>query len=120
MQDGMKIPKWDKRAKRGQFLGFSKRHSKTVGLIRNLTTGSVSPQYHVIHDDLFQTVLNPIQGTSSKGPELGPEDYKNIVTAGIECYLDDEYDEKGEKLKPPELSKEWRYLDDSKEKGNTS
>ena len=62
LQDGHKIPKWEPRARRGQFLGFSKRHSSTVGLIRNITTGSVTPQYHVVYDDLFQTLRNPDAG----------------------------------------------------------
>jgi hypothetical protein len=33
VQDGHKIPKWDPRARQGQFLGFSDKHSSTVGLI---------------------------------------------------------------------------------------
>ena len=48
--------------KRGKFLGFSNRHSTTVGLIRNINTGTVSPQYRVIYDDLHQTVPNPVNG----------------------------------------------------------
>jgi hypothetical protein len=50
LQDGRKIPKWDPRSARGQFLGFSSEHSSTVALVRNLNTGSVTPQYHVVHD----------------------------------------------------------------------
>jgi hypothetical protein len=36
LQDGFKIPKWEPRARLGQFLGFSTTHSTTVSLIRNL------------------------------------------------------------------------------------
>ncbi len=39
LQDGKKLPKWEPRSRRGQFVGVSSRHSSTVGLIRNLTTG---------------------------------------------------------------------------------
>jgi hypothetical protein len=44
------------------FLGFSSEHSSLVPLVLNLRTGHVSPQYHVIFDDNFETVpsLNPL------------------------------------------------------------
>ena len=56
LQDGKKIPKWAPKARRGQFLGFSKDHSSKIGLFRNLQTGSISPQFHVVFDELFTTV----------------------------------------------------------------
>ena len=56
LQDGKKIPKWVSKARRGQFLGFSRNHSSTIGLLRNLQTGSISPQFHVVFDELFSTV----------------------------------------------------------------
>ena len=56
LQDGKKIPKWAPRARRGQFLGFSKQHSSTIALLRNLQTGYVSPQFHVVFDERFTTV----------------------------------------------------------------
>jgi hypothetical protein len=45
----------------GMFLGFSHKHFSLVPLVLNLRTGHVSPQYHVIFDDNFETVpsLNP-------------------------------------------------------------
>ncbi|KAL7460298.1 hypothetical protein ACHAXS_001818, partial [Conticribra weissflogii] len=58
LADGKKIPKWNRRARLGQFLGFSDEHSSLVGKVRNLKTGYVSPQYHLVYDDLFQTVYN--------------------------------------------------------------
>ena len=56
LQDGMKLPKWKPRARRGQFMGWSPLHSSSVGLIRNLTTGRLSPQFHVVFDPWFETV----------------------------------------------------------------
>jgi len=53
---GGKLPKWQPRTRRGQFLGFSKRHASTVGLIRNLRTGSITPQFHCVYDSEFETV----------------------------------------------------------------
>jgi hypothetical protein len=58
LQDGFKIPKWEPRARLGQFLGFSGSHSTTIGTIRNLRTGFVSPQYHVVYDETFMSVAS--------------------------------------------------------------
>ena len=41
----------------GQFLGFSEEHSSLVGTVRNLTTGYISPQFHLVYDDLYETVI---------------------------------------------------------------
>ena len=38
-------------------MGFNKMHSTQVVLVLNLLTGSISPQYHVIFDDMFSTVM---------------------------------------------------------------
>ncbi len=56
MQAGHKIPKWAERSRVGVYLGPSWAHSKSVGLILSLTTGLVSPQYHVKYDDSFESV----------------------------------------------------------------
>ena len=57
LQDGRKIPKWEPKARMGQNLGFSESHSSSINLIRNLRTERVSPQYHVVYDELFTTVV---------------------------------------------------------------
>ena len=38
-------------------MGFSNMHSTQFGLVLNLLTGSISPQYHVVFDDMFSTVM---------------------------------------------------------------
>ena len=38
-------------------MGFRKMHSTQVRLVLNLLTGSISPQYHVVSDDMFSTVV---------------------------------------------------------------
>ena len=43
LPDGNKLPKWSRRARMGQFLGFSREHSSLVAMVRNLHTGFVSP-----------------------------------------------------------------------------
>jgi hypothetical protein len=60
LQDGKKILKWELRSHRGQFLGFSPTHSSSVGLIWNIRTDAVSPQFHVIYDQKFDTVVGGI------------------------------------------------------------
>lgn len=64
MQNGKKIPKWEPRSRRGQFLGFSKSHSSSVGLVRHLLTGSITPQFHYVIDQKFTTVSGGQSGRS--------------------------------------------------------
>ena len=55
---GVKIPKWAPRIQRGVTMGFSKIHSTQVGLVINLLTGSISPQFHVVFDDMLSTMMS--------------------------------------------------------------
>jgi hypothetical protein len=57
LQDGKKIPKWAPKSRKGKFLDFSKHHSSLVGLILNPETKFVSPQYHLVYDELFTTTI---------------------------------------------------------------
>ena len=66
MQDNKKDPKWSERARVGIYLGNSPRHARSVGLILNLTTGLVSPQYHVSYDDGFETSRKGASGLLPK------------------------------------------------------
>jgi len=51
-----KIPCWDPRSRVGMYRGHSPRHASNVTLVLNISTGHVSPQYHLIFDDNFTTV----------------------------------------------------------------
>jgi hypothetical protein len=62
LQDGGKVPKWSSRARRGMFVGFSKLHSSLVPLILNIQTGKITPQFHVVFDDKFETVVSLPRG----------------------------------------------------------
>ena len=55
---GMKIPKWAPRSRRGVNMGLSKIHSTKFGLVLNLLTGSISPQFYVVFDDMFSTLMS--------------------------------------------------------------
>ena len=56
LQDGKKLAKWSPRIRKGQYLGKSHTYASSVGMIRNLTTGFISPLFHVIYDTRFETV----------------------------------------------------------------
>ena len=56
--DGHKLPKWRPRARRAQFMGVSPIHAETVHVVRNLNTGFLSPQCHVVFDDWFETTYS--------------------------------------------------------------
>ena len=47
---------WYPRSRIGMYIGPSPRHTRSVGLVMNLQTGLVSPQFHVKYDDFFETV----------------------------------------------------------------
>jgi hypothetical protein len=57
LQKDKKLPKWNRHARVGQFLGYSDEHSSLVANVHHLSTGYVSPQFHVVFDDLFETVV---------------------------------------------------------------
>ena len=57
LQDGKKLPKWDLLTRQGQYLGKSTKYASSIGLIKNLKTGFISPQFHVIYDHKFETVM---------------------------------------------------------------
>ena len=63
LQDRKKIEKWTDSTRVGVNLGYSSKHALNVSLILNLQTGLVSPQYHCIYDDLFETTTGT-QGRS--------------------------------------------------------
>ena len=51
------IPKWEPRSQLGIYLRHSPAHSGSVALVLNPKSGLVSPQFHVVYDDQFSTVL---------------------------------------------------------------
>ena len=84
LQDRKKILKWDLHSQRGQFLGISPDHSTTIGCILNFNMGFISPQYHVIYDDLFTMVPNAESGGIFHDTPLTQDHWEQIVTSGHE------------------------------------
>ena len=103
LQDGKKIPKWNRRARMGQYLGFSRQHSSLVGMVRNLHTGFVSPQYHLVFDDNYDTIYH-----ESKSDEEIDDICQELFDNNRECYVADEYDDDDLLVyKPPPLDEVW-------------
>ena len=90
LQDGKKIPKWNKRSRLGQFLGYSDEHSSLVANVRHLKTGHVSPQYHCVFDDLFQTVFS-----SDKNDAVVDAISNLLWDNSRELYVEQEFDANG-------------------------
>ena len=63
LQNGKKIPKWDSNFHVDLYLGNSSRHSRSISNVLNLQTGRVSSQFHIQHDENFETIS--IQNTTS-------------------------------------------------------
>ena len=56
LADGKKLPRWRPRSDRAVYVGHSPLHSSSVPLVLNLSSGHISPQYHVVFDNWFQTI----------------------------------------------------------------
>ena len=65
-QDGRELPKWHMKSCQGMHLGASPDHSPTVHRILNLRTGVISPQHHVMHDELFSAVQGSLTESDKK------------------------------------------------------
>lgn len=94
VQDGKKGPKWEERARCGVYLGHSPLHARSVSLVLSLETGLVSPQFHVVHDDLFETVT-PGKGEAKHLKGLMPQESKWQTKAG---FVKDEAEDQNSKL----------------------
>jgi hypothetical protein len=97
LQDGKKIPKFEPRSRQGLNLGWSPKHASTVPLVLNMTTGHISPQFHVLYDDWFTTVGTDAQGDpepidDEKWTELLGEERFQVAFDGNEpVELEDEW-----------------------------
>ena len=58
IQDGKKLPSWKARAVRTMMMDLNPRHASTVPRVLNLSTGAITPQYHVVFDDFCYSGSN--------------------------------------------------------------
>ena len=90
---GGKIPKWQPRSRRGQYVGVSPVHADNIGMVRNLRTGRISPQYHLVYDDWFDTVY--------ASEDTPPPDWDHLcIFQKFETVFEDG-------IPPPTLADEW-------------
>lgn len=97
LQDGNRVPRFDQRARLGQFVGFSPEHSSLVGLIRHCLTGHISAQYHIVVDDTFDTVFgmagDAADALDAKVQEIWTDLFKDDGSAGTrDWYCTPEFD----------------------------
>ena len=83
LQNVQKIPKWDERVRVGAYMGRSPNHAGNVALVLNLSTGHVSPQYHIVFDDKFKTVEALQKG-------VVPSRWEYIAKIGYESATDED------------------------------
>jgi hypothetical protein len=103
LQNNKKLPKWNRRAWVGQFLGYSDEHSSLVANVCHLSTSYVSPQFHVIFDDLFETVVS-----NGDNDSLINSICDGLFERNRELYVKDEFDADGMLIyKPPPLHEVW-------------
>jgi hypothetical protein len=103
LQNGQKLPKWKQRPRLGQYLGYLDEHSSLVANVRHLGMGYVSPQSHVVFDDLFETVFS-----SGSDDDLVDSICENLFRTNCEVYAIEEYDAKDNLIyKPPPLDEVW-------------
>jgi hypothetical protein len=70
LQDGGKLPKWEPRSQRGQYMGASPLHASTVGLIQHLNTKRISPRFHCVYNNGFGTVHSAEGEPPAEWPDM--------------------------------------------------
>ena len=85
--DGKKLPRWTPRSSRCMYVGVAPTYASTVPLVLNPSTGSITPQFHVVFDDNFTTV----NADPSKLPDYNSEEwYKLFGDSTLQYPLDDD------------------------------
>ncbi len=87
----------------GQFVGFSDERSSLLANVQHMSTNFISPQFHVVFDDLFKTVNHTgIDEPVVKAICQGLSQHKR------ELYADKELNKAGNIIyQPPPLHKVW-------------
>ena len=103
LQNDQKLPKWNYWSHKGQYLGFSDEHSTLVATVRNLKTGYISPQYHIMFDDLFETKY-----CRGQNEPVIDQLCNNIFDSSRDWYAGEEYATESQLIyRPPPLADVW-------------
>lgn len=73
LADGKSIGRWEPRSQRCINMGFSANHAKSVPLVLNPSTGSITPQWNVTFDDYFSTV-----STTDELPDFHADEWSQM------------------------------------------
>jgi len=98
LQGGNSQPKWDDRSRVGVYLGHSAQHAESVSLILNPKSGFVSPQFHCIYDDKFDSTRSDANFSkvwAEKAGLLNPtseDDYLSNIPDRMEVTFEDRND----------------------------
>jgi hypothetical protein len=93
LQDGKKIPKWRPRSSRCIHMGVSTGHASSVPLVLNVSTGSITPQFHIVFDDWFATVSSH----DEEVPDFTANDWSKMFgDSRFQYVLDEENDDSNE------------------------
>jgi hypothetical protein len=104
LQDGKKIPKWNRQARLAQLVGFSPEHSFHVANVQHLLTNHISFQFHLIHYDNIETILN----NTPLDHQLSDQRLQEIFDTSREVYADiDHSDNDAIVYAPPPLDDIW-------------
>lgn len=101
LQNKGPFPKWSNRVKIGLYVGPSTLHASSVGLVLNLATGHVNPQFHTVYDDDLTTVEDIARGSE-------PNTWRFLVKAQREI----------SNGLPTEEEDNWHIHDETSEEGN--
>ena len=77
-----------------------------VANVRNLDTGYISPQFHLVFDDLFETVI-----CHGENDSVIDATYSNLFEINRDWYAEEEFDDDHLIYQPSPLYDVW--LDDS-------
>ncbi len=84
-------------------LGYSDEHLSLVANVHHLSTGYVSPRFHVVFDDLFETVV-----CNGDNDAIIISICNGLFERNRELYVKDEFNADGMLVyKPPPLHKVW-------------
>jgi hypothetical protein len=109
LQAGHSQPRWDERARVGVYLGHSPMHASSVALILSPRTGLVSPQFHCVFDDNFETIRDPARFSSIWQKKFGRDPSGDAATASY-----------GNTRVPANLTPPWFLRDDDDSDNDSS
>jgi hypothetical protein len=55
-------------------MGVSSNHASSVPLVLNVSTGSITPQFHIVFDDWFATVSN----SDGESPDFTSDEWNKM------------------------------------------